>query len=178
MESKEEIIQKYKEEQLKNIKEIISETGSLGTYMQLVGTKQGVDKPIVVHIETPFEDDDDKKLFLDDGIPMICKGLKQEEIIPLCVSFTAEAWMKLHDATTGKETEKKEVIIMTISSEDQDIMYVYEIIRHPYEVDESGELKSKVELSEQDVMDQYDGKREKPAGRFSNLYAKFAKGLL
>lgn len=174
METREEIIQKYKEEQLINIKNMISETGGIGTFMQLVGIKKGLDKPIIVHIETPFENDEDKEMFIEDGIPMICKGLKGEEITPICVSFFAEAWMKIYDKQKGKESEKKEVVIMTISSEESDKMYVYDIIRHPYEVDENGELISKTELSDNgDVK----GEEQERKGRFTNLYEKFTKGL-
>ena len=71
---------------------------------------------------------------------------------------------------------KEEVVIINISTEDGDEMSVYNIIRHPYEVDKNGDLTSKVELSESDVVKD-NGQAPATAGRFTNLYRKFINEL-
>lgn len=175
MENTQELIQKFKEELIENIRKEISETGGISTYLQLMGKKKDEEKPVIIHIETDFTDEDDKKFFMDEGIPAICTKLKKHEISPLCVCFVAEAWMRVLDKNINEE-KKTEVVIVNVSTEKGDDMIVYNIIRHPYEVDEKGELTSKTELSEEE-MSKEDGKTPSSGGRFSNLYQKFAKGL-
>lgn len=172
MDNNQEMIDEYKKELLQNIRAEISETGSVAAYLQLMGTKKDLDKPVIVHIQTDFVDEDDKEFFVEEGIPTICKDLKKRQFTPICVSFVAEAWMRVSDSK-----DKKEVILINISTENGDDMYIYNIIRHPYEVDESGELKSKVELSEDEITSDKDDKPSSAGGRFSNLYQKFAKIL-
>lgn len=175
MESKQEIIQKYKEELIENIRKEMNDTGAISAYMQLIGTKDDLDKPVIIHIETAFEDEEDKSFFMSEGIPVICKKIKDHDINPICVSFVAEAWMRIFNKEKQQEN-KEEVVIINISTEDGDEMIVYNIIRHPYEVDESGELKSKVELSESDVVKD-NTETPNTAGRFTNLYRKFIDGM-
>ena len=176
MESKQEIIQKYKEELLENIRREMDETGAISTYIQLIGTKEDVDKPVIIHIDTAFEDEEDKHFFMSEGIPVICKKIKEHNINPICVCFVAEAWMTMFNKEKQKES-KEEVIIINMSTQDGDDMIVYNIVRHPYEVDESGDLKSKVELVESDAVKDNDEKST-TAGRFTNLYQKFIDGLI
>lgn len=175
MESKQEIIQKYKEELIENIRKEMTETGAISAYMQLIGTKEDLDKPVIIHIETAFEGEEDKHFFMSEGIPVICKKIKEHDINPICVCFVAEAWMRIFNKEKQQEN-KEEVVIINISTEDGDEMSVYNIIRHPYEVDKSGDLTSKVELSESDVVKD-NGQEPKTAGRFTNLYRKFINEL-
>lgn len=176
MESNKEIIQKYKEELIENIRREINETGNISAYIQLMGTKEDLDKPVIIHIETDFEGEEDKEFFMSEGIPAICKKIKKHDINPICVCFVAEAWMRIFNKEKQQES-KEEVVIINISTEKGDDMIVYNIIRHPYEVDETGDLKSRVELTESDTVKE-NGESSTTRGRFTNLYRKFIDGLI
>ena len=170
------IIQNYKEELIENIRREINKTGNISAYIQIMGIKEDVDQLAIVHIETDFKGEEDKEFFMSEGIPVICKKIKKHNISPICISFVAEAWMRIFNKEKQQES-KEEVVIINISTEKGDDMIVYNIIRHPYEVDETGDLKSTVELTESDrVKDK--GESQKTAGRFTNLYHKFINGLI
>lgn len=176
MENNKELIQQYKEELLQNIRNEILQEGSVNTYIQVMGTKKDSEKPVIVHIDASFGDDEDKEYFLEEGIPHICKKLKKHDFEPVCVVFVAEAWMKIKDLKEDKKEEKKEVVIVNFSASDGDVLHAYPIIRHPYEIDSAGELTSRVELSE-DELTKEEGKPQSAGGKFTNLYHKFYSGL-
>lgn len=172
----EELIKDYKKELFENITWELTEEGSLSTFVQIIGEKEGVDKPIIVHVVTPFANDTEKEFFVKEAIPDICKRLRKNRITPSFVVFVSECWMTVIDKKTEKE-EKSEIVLLTMSSKDGDELEAYNIVRHPYEINEKGDLVSKVELSKNNDITTTDSDEAKTQGRFTNLYAQFMKHL-
>lgn len=161
-----ELMDDYRKELLENIEAEMKEEGSVSAFVQIMGEKEGVDKPVIVHIVTNFGGDDDKEFFIEEAIPQICKKLKKSEITPHQVVFVSEVWVHKIDKKTGEKT-KEEAVMIAISSDKGEILEAYDIIRHTYEVDEKGELSSRIELKKNEDLS---GPTPESEGRFSNLY--------
>ena len=61
-----ELIKDYKKELFENINGELTEEGKVSTFVQIVGEKEGLDKPVIVHIVTGFANDEEKKFNLDE----------------------------------------------------------------------------------------------------------------
>lgn len=173
-----ELIEDYKKELFENITWELTEEGKVSTFVQIVGEKEGIDKPVIVHIVTAFANDEEKEFFVEQAIPDICKRLKKNKITPSFVVFVSECWVTVINKKT-EEQQKNEIVLVTVSSKDGDELEAYDIVRHPYEINEKGDLVSKVELSKNDDLVSIDKDDEsvQVQGRFTNLYAQFMKHL-
>ena len=161
-----EIIEDYKKELLQNIEAQMKDEGKVTAFVQILGEKEGVDKPVIVHIAIDFEDDDSKDFFIEEIIPEISKKLRRSSITPHQVAFVSEVWVTVINKDT-KEKTKNEAVMIALSSESGETMEAYDIVRHAYEVDEDGELSSKVDLVKNEDLS---GDSSSSEGRFSNLY--------
>lgn len=169
-----ELVEDYKKELFENINSEFKNEGNLTTFIQIVGKKDGFDKPVIVHIVTGFANDEEKEFFINEAVPDICKRLKNNKIIPSFVTFVSECWMTMVDKKTKKE-KKKEIVLITYSSEKGDDSDIYNIVRHPYEINEKGDLVSEIELEKNDELSTTEPSQSK--GRFTNLYSRFMKHL-
>ena len=168
-------IEEYKTELIEHVTKSFNQEAELESFIQVYASKEGEKKPVLIFIDTPFSSSEDKIDFVENGIPQICKTLKKEKLTPLFVAFGSEAYITIIDKRNNEKT-KKEVIVINISSENENENLIYDIVRHPYEVNEDGDLKQKVEL----VLDTNLSKPipgKEVDGLFSNLFDKFAKGL-
>lgn len=173
-----ELIKDYKKELFENISGELTEEGKVSTFVQIVGEKEGMDKPVIVHVVTEFANDEEKEFFVKEAIPDICKRLRKNKIIPSFVVFVSECWITVMSKKTD-EKKKSEIVLVNISSENGDEIEVYDIVRHPYEINEKGDLVSKVELLINNDITTTDSSDtdKKMEGRFTNLYGKFMKHL-
>lgn len=170
-----QIIDDYKKELFENINSELQEEGKVSSFVQVIGEKEDLDKPVIVHIVTGFANNEEKDFFINDAVPDICKRLKQNKINPKFVVFVSECWITQIDTKTNKE-EKGEIVLVTISSDKGDELEAYNIVRHPYEINEKGDLVSEVELVKNNDITTTDTEA-KTQGRFTNLYARFMKHL-
>lgn len=167
-----ELMQEYKKELLENIQAEMKDEGNVSSFMQIIGEKEGMDKPVIVHIVTDFTDNDSKDFFVEEIIPQITKKLKKNSITPHHVVFVSEVWVTTVDKKTD-ESKKEEAVLIAYSSEDGETMEAYNIIRHAYEVDDKGELSSKVDLVKNEALSSEN--KLSSEGRFSNLYTTLMK---
>lgn len=161
-----EIMEDYKKELLQNIEAEMKDEGKVSAFIQILGEKEGTDKPVIVHIAAAFDDADSKDFFIEEIIPEISKKLKKNSITPHHVVFVSEVWVTVVDKDT-KEKSKNEAVLIAISSESGETMEAYDIARHAYEVGEDGELSAKVDLIKNEDLS---GAGNSSKGRFSNLY--------
>lgn len=168
-------IETYKEELIEKITKQISEEGSVPTFIQVYASRKDEEKPVIVHIEAQFESKEDKIYFVEEGIPQICKKLKGEELKPIFVAFVAEAYMTVTDKKTEK-SEKREILMVNISNEDENKHYIFNMIRGNYEVDANGDLKEDVKLEYDEEISEK-GEDTKSGGIFSGMFDKFVEGL-
>jgi len=166
-----ELMQEYKKELLQNIQAEMNDEGSLTPFVQIIGEKEGLDKPVIIHIVTEFSDSESKDFFIEEVIPEISRKLKKNYITPHHVVFVSEVWVTSPDKKT--DDKKKEAVFIAYSSKEGEIMETYDIIRHAYEVDDKGELSSKVDLVKNEDLSSDASTSSK--GRFSDLYSTLMK---
>lgn len=166
-----EIIDDYKKELLLNIEAEMKDEGKVSTFMQILGEKEGIEKPVIIHIVTEFHDEENKDFFVEEVIPTISKKLKKNQITPHYVVFVSEVWVTKVNKESGN-SNKEEAVLIAYSSESGENMEAYNIIRHAYEVDDKGELSSKVDLVKDEDLTAQGATSE---GRFSNLYRTLMK---
>lgn len=162
---------------------LMIETGELGPSITILGIHKEDGKNAIVHIpimEKFMKNEDSKDKFVEEVLPGIAKNIRQDFDIH-AVIWAAEAWMRISD-TRGKDPEellvnwksipiKKEVLIISIESENKTEFTIKEITRKGKQVNEDGELIDKVELID---LEEYNNTKEGIIeGRFTGLYKKF-----
>ena len=167
-----------KEGYLDDIKSMILENQGLSATITIIGEEKESLSSSIVHIPLPekiINSDKGKQMFVDVMIPEISKKINQKFNIH-AVAWASEAWMReahVDDYNPEKDSYKdlpikKEILIITIDTEDSAENYVYEIVR--MSIGPDGDLVEKLELVELPEMTKAMGESE---GRFSGLYKKF-----
>jgi hypothetical protein len=167
-----------KDEYLKNMKEMLLETGNIQPTVTLIADHLEENKPAIVHIPLPDKianSDKGKQMFVDKMIPEIAAKVKERFNIH-AVAWAAEAWMREapvdeYDPKVDdykKLPIKKEILIITIDTGAETESHVYEIIRMA--VSPTGDLVEDIELVDMPELSKDYGSIE---GRFSNLFKKF-----
>jgi hypothetical protein len=175
-----------KEEFISNIKEYVIQNGGIFPHVSVFANAKKLKneeetKPALIHIPIPDEliiDDEGKDKFVDEIFPEIAKEIKKR-FEPKALAWTSEAWVRTIDATKNpnfndqKENWKnlpieKEVIIITIESNDDKECVIYDIIRGGKSINTEGELVDTIELIELSNLSNPKGVE----GRFSGLYSK------
>jgi len=102
----------------------------------------------------------------------------KEKFSPKAIAWAAEAWMRVADKNFNPEKDdwkaisvKKEIIMITIESENKNDCFIYEIKRLGKQVTNTGELIDIIELEKLDDLT----KPDNIGGRFSGLFKKFNK---
>jgi len=111
-------------------------------------------------------------------LPKVFKELKKR-FIPHGIAWAAEAWMRVADKNFNSSKDdwksipiRKEVIMISIESEDGNEFFMYEIKRSGKQVNSDGEFVDIVELERFD--DEVIKKSpEQITGRFTGLFKKF-----
>lgn len=175
----EEIKQRY----ISHIKEYVTGAGSLFPHISILGThKDDEDKSAIIHIPIPskfMEADGKKDEFLEDILPEIAKKVREDFNIG-GVAWAAEAWMRIVSkdeyipGVTDYKTLpiKKEVIILTFESPDNNQAIIYELKRLGKKVNEEGELIDQVELYEKPELSSTTESPATVGGRFTGLYKR------
>lgn len=174
----EETYVEIKDEYIKNMKEMLLETGNVPPTITIIGTHLNENKTAIVHIPLPKEianSDAAKQMFVDDMIPEIAVKVREKFEIK-AVAWTSEAWMREspldnYDPEVDdykKIPIKKEIFIITVDTGANIESYVYEIIRMA--VSPTGDLVEDIELVE---MPELSSKFAENGGRFGELYKKF-----
>jgi hypothetical protein len=173
--------EELKEEYIKHLVDVISETGGLFPHITIFADvlnpkEDEKDKPAIIHIPIPdkfMKDDESKDEFIDQIIPDIFKDLKKK-FNPHGVAWSSEGWMRQLEKGDKMPDNyknlpiKKEVIIVTLGTKEKEEAIIYEVKREGKQVNQSGDLVDIVKLDKLDA-DQPDS----VGGRFSGLFKKF-----
>lgn len=178
-----EKLQEIKQRYISHIKEYVIGAGSLFPHISILGThKNDQEKTAIIHIPIPskfMEADGKKDEFLEDVLPEIAKKVRESFNIG-AVAWAAEAWMR----TVSKEEYvpgltdykklpiKKEVIILTFESANDNQALIFELKRLGKKVNEDGELIDQVELYEQPELSSSSESAITVGGRFTGLYKR------
>ena len=169
---------------IENVKQIILEQGGLFPHLTIFANhkkyKEDEPKTAIIHVPVPeeyMEDDDDKDEFVNEVMPGIYKVVK-EDFIPYGVGWASEAWMRYADKDFDFNTSnyknlpvKKEVLLLSIETQEKSDTHIYEIKRNGSQVNSDGRMTDKIELTELTEMASMTGMD----GRFAGLYKKLNK---
>jgi hypothetical protein len=168
-----------KTEFISNIKEYVTDSGGIFPHLSIFADLQEDDetKPALIHVPIPEElmmDDEGKDKFVNIVFPEIAKEVKKRNFKPMAIAWTAEAWVRTADKNKGLPEDwkklpiEKEVVIITIESDDDKECVLYDIVRNGKQVNSDGEIVDNVTLIEAKDLKYPDG----IVGRFSGLFSK------
>jgi hypothetical protein len=171
---------------IQHILEYVKDNGNLFPHISIFADiidpkEEEMDKPALIHIPIDDEymkDEDSKDEFVDEVLPKVFKELKKR-FIPHGIAWAAEAWMRVVDKNFNPSKDnwksipvRKEVIMISIESEDGNEFFMYEIKRSGKQVNSDGEFVDIVELER--FNDEVIKKSpEQITGRFTGLFKKF-----
>lgn len=131
-------------------------------------------KPAIIHIPIPesYMENDKKQEFIEEMMPDVYKDLKKDFSI-YAVAWASEAWMRTAPKENPKlvSSQKKEILIVTIGTENNEEVILYEIKRKGKQVNKSGDLIDIVEL---ELLPDNNGIGNM-SGTFAGLFKKFNK---
>lgn len=180
----EEQYYKLKEDYIEHILEYVREEGGLFPHLSILAdikepSPEEENKPALIHIpidEQYMESEENKDEFVYDILPVVFKKLKKD-FTPTAIAWASEAWMRIVDKNFDVSKQnwkeipiKKEVIIITIESEFENISHLYEIKRKGKQINSEGTLIDAIQLEKLD--EEFKG-ASKVEGRFSGLFKKF-----
>lgn len=174
----EEKYQELKEEYIGNIKQFMTDMGSIFPHISVFANHKDDEekKDAIVHIQVPEEfmrSEQMKETFVQDVIPEIAKKIR-EKFIPYGVAWTSEAWVRT--ATKDEAVPNnwkdlpidKEILMVSMEFVHKKEFIIFDIKRNGKQVNEDGDLVDHVDLLEQDFSGA-DGM----SGRFTGLLEKF-----
>lgn len=162
--------------------QFMTKHGGLGPSITVLGTHKEDGKNAIVHVPIPekfMKTDEAKDEFVDEIVPEIAKKVAQD-FTTSGVAWASEAWLRVleKDKATPEQLEnwkdlpiKKEVLIVSIESDNGNETYIREIVRKGKQVNEDGELVDHIELLELPGYDE----GVQGEGRFIGLYQKFKR---
>jgi hypothetical protein len=172
-----------KQDYIDHIKEYVTENGSLFPHLTIFADvkkpKKGEeDKPALIHVPIPdeyMENDRAKDKFIDEVVPDLFQNIN-EKFIPKGIGWAAEAWMRVADKNFDVEKDnwkkipiKKEVIMISIESDEPTESIIYEIKREGKQVIPGGDIVDIIKLEEQF---REEGAPTVSGGRFTGLFKK------
>jgi hypothetical protein len=173
-----------KKDYVDHIKEYVIDNGGLFPHLTVFAefkkpTSEEERKPALIHIPIPdefMENDDTKDKFVDVIIPKVFENIN-EKFIPHGVGWAAEAWMRTMDKNFNlqrgnwkKLPIQKEVIMISIESDEPTECKMYEIKRTGKQVNSDGDIVDSIELEEQ--FKENDNPNPMSSGRFTGLFEK------
>ena len=178
--------QNLQEDYIEHVLEYVKESGSLIPHISIFADiikpkdEEESNKPALIHIPIDHQfmkDDESKDKFINGVLPSVFEDLK-EKFSPKAIAWAAEAWMRVADKNFNPEKDdwkaisvKKEIIMITIESENKNDCFMYEIKRLGKQVTSNGEMIDIIELDKLEDLTNPD----KIGGRFSGLFKKFNK---
>lgn len=173
-----EAYQDMRDTYIELVKKMIVRNGGLSPHITVLGKQKTDQSQAVVYVQIPdsmMSTEQGKDLFIEKMVPKIAKDVRDKFDIG-AVGWASEAWLRVADITKPDPLKdwkdlpiKKEVLIMTLESADENSTFMYEIKRSGKEVNEDGDLIDHIELVE--LPDLKEGTMAE--GRFTGLYKKF-----
>lgn len=172
-----------KQDYIDHIKEYVTENGSLFPHLTIFADirkpkPEEENKPALIHVPIPnefMENDKSKDRFIDEVVPDLFKSIN-EKFIPKGIGWAAEAWMRVADKNFDPEKDnwkkipiRKEVIMISIESDQPTESIIYEIKREGKQVTSDGEIVDIIKLEEQF---KEEGSPMSAGGRFTGLFKK------
>ena len=173
-----------KQDYIDHIKKYVGEEGGIfphiSVFAESKNSKVEEEKPAIIHIPIPddiMSDDYGKEVFVTKIVPKIFSKIK-ETFVPYAVAWASEAWMRTVEKGSDFDIDKddykqlpikKEILIITIETEDLQNAYIYDINREGKQINSDGELVDKVSLQLNEDIQNPDNLD----GRFSGLLKKF-----
>lgn len=177
----EELYNEVVDDYLQNIKRYIEEAGGLFPHITVFAytiekEKEEHNKPAIIHIPIPpdyMETDAEKDLLVDEVFPVVFKEIKKR-FEPFGIAYASEAWVRMSDKSFDYKKQdytelpvKKEVVFVTIETQDKTELKMYNIKRVGTKVDNEGNIIDSITLEEQQLENSLE-----VSGRFSGLYKK------
>lgn len=174
------------EDYVQHILDYVKDHGSLFPHISIFADiinpkEEEMGKPALIHIpidDEYMESEEKKDLFVDEILPTAFEELKKK-FTPYGVAWAAEAWLRVADKDFNSSKDnwkaipiKKEVIMISIESENGNEFFIYEIRRLGKQVNNHGDLVDIVELERFDN-DFNKQSSSNLAGRFTGLFKKF-----
>jgi hypothetical protein len=168
-----ETIRIFKEEHMANLKKLMYHKGELIPMVCVLIHDTMVDKVAVVVAPVVGDfSETAKDTVVEKVIPQIFKRLKEEEKIPLCFSFSSEAWLRKMEGDVlpknWKSLDKTEIMITTFETKTGSEIVCKTMHRIGQAINEEGELIERIELQDMDTK-----QAEVTGGRFVNIFKKF-----
>jgi hypothetical protein len=172
-----------KEDYIQHILDYVKDNGSLFPHLSVFADikkpkEEEIGKPALIHIPIDDEymkDDESKDRFVDEILPNLFKELKTR-FTPHGVAWAAEAWMRVAEKDFDPSKDnwkaipiKKEIIMISVESENANDCFIYEIKRIGKQVNSDGDFVDIVELER---LDGDFATATKLAGRFTGLFKK------
>lgn len=173
-----------KELYIDNVKEIMLDQGGLFPHLTIFAHhkkyKEDEPKSAIIHIplsDDYMSDEDSKDEFVNETLPLVYGTIK-EDFVPYGIGWASEAWMRVADKDFDFKSSnykdlpiKKEVLLLSIETEDKSDTYLYEIKRSGSQINSDGKLTDRLELIEMEEM----SSMKSVDGRFAGLYKKLNK---
>jgi hypothetical protein len=176
--------QEIKNTYIEDLKTLLISEGGIYPHITIFADHKEVSddkKTAIVHIPIPGEymvDDETKDEFVTDIMPSIFKSVK-ERFKPYGIGWASEASIRATDKEFDYTKEdykklpiKKEVLIITIETENKLDVFFYEIKRKGTQVNSDGKYTHRIELTFLENMSKLSNS---VGGRFSGLYKKLNK---
>jgi hypothetical protein len=174
------LIEEFKKDHIEHVLNYIKESGGIFPHLTVLADmkdpqNEDEEKPAIIHIPIPNEYMESglrKQIFVDEVVPKIFDEIKSR-FIGRAVVFTSEAWMRSSQKEDISDFEyealpKKEILLITIDTEEGSEFLNYEIIREGKQVNSDGDFTDKVRLEKMESLNEMKALQ----GRFSNLFTK------
>jgi hypothetical protein len=171
-----EEFKEIKDYYIESTKETLLKNGNLEPVITIMGNLKDNNTPSALQIVLPEEvvnSDENKQLFVDEGIPKLAAEVREKFMIQ-AVGWSSEAWLRELPVDDYKPEDyknipiKREILIITIDTAEESECYAYEIVR--MSVSPNGDLVENIELIE---LPDVASSASNSQGRFNDLYKKF-----
>jgi len=164
---------------IEHLTSMMSEIGSIPAHITVFADHLDPEdsvKPALVHIAIPpeyMESEDSKDEFVDEKLPIAFKAMKKK-FKPFCITWAAEAWVRIASKDSDIENWKaipikKEVVIVSMETEDTTETIIYNIHRNGKQVTKDGDIVDNVTLELDEDLNQGGA----AGGRFTGLFRTF-----
>lgn len=162
-----------------NIEKYVVKAGGLFPHVTILGSHKDENedpKNAVIKIPVPpefMESDEDKYRFVNDVLPEVFRKVKEKFYVD-AVGWASEGWMRSVGSDFDIENEdykilpKKEVLFITLETDDKVETKIYNIKRTGKSINDEGEIIDNISLEINNVLEN----ETKVAGTFSGLYKR------
>lgn len=177
--SKEEVIENFKINQVQFAEDLLIKDG---TIMPIVGVlcydkEKGygmVQAPIMGDIDSASKD-----VIVEYVIPKVFDEIKEKGLVPVCFSFTSEAWLRTREKKEDNLKEftmeqiealpKEEALMLFFETKEDSEMRAFIIKRDGQSINEDGDLVDNIKLTPHELP----GKGTSFSGRFTGILKQY-----